>query len=200
MKIIFNDVETNKLPENIILDIEGDGHTLILNSFKGNGTLRIKLRGNNSFISFGKNNTIEKNLSINGNNYVNKKCNGRCIIGNDNKFRGNCSFYLPLSSDKEINIGNNNLIAANIEIIGCTEHLVFDKDTNELLNTENNVIIGNNNWIGRDVLFLTKSGIKNNSIVGIRSVVTKQFTLSNALIAGNPARMKRLNVYWKEGY
>ena len=200
MKILFNDIETDKLPKNITLDIKGNNHTLILNSFIGNGILHIKLRGDNSSIIFGKNNIIERNLSINGNNYLNKICKGKCVIGTGNKFRGNCALYLPLNPDKEINIGNNNLFAANTEIIGCTEHPVYDMETNDLLNTENNVIIGDNNWIGRDVLFLTKGGIKDNCVVGIRSVVTKQFELSNAIIAGNPAKIKRLNIYWKEGY
>jgi len=197
--IFYNDVQTDKLPENIILDIVGE-HIIKIYSFKGNGKLKIKLRGNNSYVCFGKNNIIEKGtVSINGNNYINKKCQGSCVIGDGNKFRGNLAIYLPLTKGKEVKIGDNNLFATNSEIIGCTEHLVFDENNN-LLNTENNVIIGNRNWIGRDVMFLTKSGIGNDSVIGIRSVLTKSFSESNVLIAGNPARLKRLNIHWQEGY
>lgn len=197
-KILFNGNENVKLPENISLDIQGDGHTINLNKFSGNGHLKIKLRGNNCNISFGKNNTIEKGvLSINGYNYPNKKCNGSCIIGDNNKFRGNLAIYIPLNKSNKVEIGCNNLFATNCEIIGCTEHPVYDFNHN-LLNKECDVNIGNHNWIGRDVLFLNKSGIKNDSVVGIRSLVTKKFENSNIIIAGSPAKIRKTEIIWKE--
>lgn len=197
--IIYNDKETTKIPKNIILDIQGKDHKIVLNDFIGEGKLFIKLRGTGCFVSFGKGNIIEKGtLTIAGNNYPNKICEGSCIIKDNNKFRGNLAIYLPLNKDKTVSIGCNNLFAANTEIIGCTEHEVLDLNTKEVLNTEQNVIIGDHNWIGRDVLFMCKAGIQNNSVVGIRSLITKSFNESNILLAGVPAVIKRRNVTWRE--
>lgn len=198
MNIIkYNGQEVEKLPDNIILDIQGDNHIIELNEFIGKGKLHIRLRGNNNKIYFGKNNIIERNLTIAGNNYNIKKCEGFCIIGDNNRFRGNFIIYIPLYMDKKVQIGNNNLFAANCEIIGCIEHEVIDLITEQVLNNEQDVIIGNKNWIGRDVLFMNKSGIQDNSVVGIRSLVTKRFIESNILIAGQPAIKRKQNIDWR---
>ena len=198
MNIIkYNRQEIEKLPDNIVLDIQGDNHVIDLNEFIGKGKLHIRLRGNNNKIYFGKNNVIERNLTIAGNNYNIKECEGSCIIGDNNRFRGNFIIYVPLYIDKKVQIGNNNLFAANCEIIGCIEHEVIDLETEQVLNNEQDVIIGNKNWIGRDVLFMNKSGIQDNSVVGIRSLVTKRFTESNILIAGQPAIKRKQNIDWR---
>lgn len=197
MKIILNDKDINldKLPENITLDVQGDS-TIILHSFEGKGNLHIKTRGDNT-IYFGKDNIIEKGIvKIVANNFPRKRSEGTCKIGDRNKFRGNLVMYLPTEKDKRIEIGNDNLFAVNSEIIACTEHSVFING--ELSNKEDNVIIGNHNWIGRDVLFMTKAGIQDNCVVGIRSLVTKKFNKSNIIIAGNPAKIKKENIDWDE--
>lgn len=196
-KITIDGQQVHTLPNNIILDMQGEGHILDIHSFIGGGKLHIRLRGNNNKIHFGKNNIIEGNLVITSNNYNIKDCEGSCIIGDNNRFRGNMNIYIPLYLDKKVQIGNDNLFAANCEIIGCIEHEVFDINTQEVLNMEQDVIIGNHNWIGRDVLFMNKSGIANNSVVGIKSLVTKKFVESNILIAGSPAKVRKHAIGWR---
>lgn len=199
-KLFIDDKQVKDIPSNVKLDIQGSGHVIILNTFYGNGELCIKLRGQNNKIEFGKHNIITRTLSIIGYNYINNICNGSCIIGDNNTFNGNISIAIPTESQKYVKIGNDNLFATNVDILGCTEHLVYDLNTNELLNTEDNVVIGNSNWIGRNTTFLTKSSILDNSVVGLGSIVTKKFTKSNVMIAGNPARIRREHIYWKEHY
>lgn len=196
-KITIDGEQTHTLPDNIVLDLQGEGHIIDLHTFKGGGKLHIRLRGNNNKVYFGKNNIILLNLVITSNNYNIKDCEGSCIIGDNNRFRGNMNIYIPLYPDKKVQIGNNNLFAANCEIIGCIEHEVFDINTQEVLNMEQDVIIGNHNWIGRDVLFMNKCGIVNNSVVGIKSIVTKKFKESNILIAGSPAKVKKQGIDWR---
>ena len=167
----------------------------------GDGKVHLKIRGNNCTISMGKNNSIERGvLFLNAFNYNGRNCEGSCFIGDSNRFRGGIHICLPLLRDKKVQIGNKNLFAANSEIIGCTEHPVYNIDTGEMINEEQNVIIGDNNWIGRDALFLCKGGIESNSVVGIRSTVTKKFTESNVIIAGTPAVIKRRSIEWYDGF
>lgn len=47
-----------------------------------------------------------------------------------------------------------------------------------------------------DVLFLKGSYVNGDSIVGIKSVVTKRFEDKNICIAGIPAHVTRKNVNW----
>ena len=192
-------IDINNPPDNIKLDIIGKNHKIEIHEFTGEGTLSIKLRGDGCHIVFDKNNMIEKGtLCIIGNNYPNKTCEGSCYIGTGNKFRGNLNLFIPLQKDKSIHIGNDNLFAGGSEIVGCMEHVVFDKESGEILNKETGVEIGNHNWISRNVLFMNKSGICNDSVVGIRSIVTKKITESNVVIAGCPAKVRKSGIDWKE--
>ena len=50
------------------------------------------------------------------------------------------------------------------------------------------VVIGNNVWIGRRVMFMAGSGCGNNVIISAGSVVTKKFP-SNVIIGGVPAKI-----------
>ncbi len=52
------------------------------------------------------------------------------------------------------------------------------------------IIIGNDVWIGRDVLIIGSKVIKDGTIVGARSVVTKNFP-EYSIIGGNPAKLIR---------
>ena len=199
-KLYINEILVDNVPDNIILDIQGEGHKLFLHSFSGNGKLHIKLRGKDNLIHFGKNNKINRTLSITGLNYTNRECYGSCFIGNDNTFNGNVTISIPLTLNRYVKIGDSNLFANDVHLLGVTEHLVFNIHTHELLNKEDNIVIGNHNWIGKNTTFLTKAHIFDNSVVGLSSVVTKKFDKSNIMIAGNPARVRREEIYWEEYY
>lgn len=50
------------------------------------------------------------------------------------------------------------------------------------------VIVGNNVWIGRRVMFMPGSGCGNNCVIAAGAIVTKMFP-SDVIIGGNPARI-----------
>jgi len=52
------------------------------------------------------------------------------------------------------------------------------------------VIIGDDVWIGRDVLILGSKEIKTGSIIGVRCVLTKNFP-EYSIVGGNPAKLIR---------
>lgn len=53
------------------------------------------------------------------------------------------------------------------------------------------VNIGNDVWIGRDVMIIGSKEIKDGTIIGARCVVTKSFP-EYSIIGGNPSRLIRL--------
>ena len=97
----------------------------------------------------------------------------------------------------KLKIEKNCMLANGISIWTADGHSVFDKTTGKLLNGNlNKVIIGENTWIAQDCKLLKKAKIPPNSIVGANSVVTKEFNQENVLIAGNPAKIVKENIFW----
>jgi len=105
--------------------------------------------------------------------------------------------------NKYIEIGEFSLIAPNVIISDNNNHpispsmrkkLYEERNKKEDLFIEwkysesNPIYIGNNVWIGEGSVILKGVKIGNNSIVGIKSVVTKPFP-ENVIIAGNPAKI-----------
>ena len=68
-------------------------------------------------------------------------------------------------------------------------HPMYDLEGN-LINENQDVIIGNNVWIGAQVCVLPGVTIGDNSVIGAGSVVTKSIP-TNVLAAGNPCRIIR---------
>ncbi len=63
--------------------------------------------------------------------------------------------------------------------------------------TDRNVYIGKNSYIATAVRFAPGSGVGDNVIVGIGSVVMKRIEASNALISGFPAQVVKEGRGWK---
>jgi len=100
---------------------------------------------------------------------------------------GGCYF----NAANGIEIGYGTFWAVNVVIISETYDL-----SNNLKAKDINlpIKIGNNCWIGANVVIMPEVNIGNNVIIGAGSIVTKSFP-SNCVIAGNPARIIReLNV------
>ena len=96
-----------------------------------------------------------------------------------------------------IEIGQCCLIAHSVDISTTDFHFVFDSN-GTVMNTDQNVAIGEHVWIGKRVTINKGSVIPRDSVVGASSVVTKQFFTPNVVIAGNPATVKKQNIYWSK--
>ena len=90
----------------------------------------------------------------------------------------------------EITIGDNSLISWD-----CC---IMDRDYHKLMSDKENfksVHIGKNVWIGARVLILKGITIGDGAVVAAGSVVTRDVP-AKALVAGNPARIIKEDVYW----
>jgi maltose O-acetyltransferase len=56
--------------------------------------------------------------------------------------------------------------------------------------TQDQVIFGDDVWIGRDVMIIGSKNIKKGSIVGARCVLTKNFP-EYSIVGGNPSKLIR---------
>ncbi len=85
-----------------------------------------------------------------------------------------------------VTIGNNCLIGDGVQIHDSNYHEV-DEGAGV---TRERIVIGNNVWLGRDVLVLPGVTIGDHTVVAARSVVTRSIP-QRTLAAGTPARVVR---------
>ncbi|MCR1973849.1 sugar O-acetyltransferase [Clostridium sporogenes] len=118
-------------------------------------------------------------------------------FGNNCEVNMNCTFL----DDNKIIIGNNALIAPNVQIYtafhptNAQERFgeVKEDGSFEFCKTQTApVIIGNNVWIGGGVIIMPGVTIGDNVVIGAGSVVTKDIP-SNKIAYGNPCRVVRDN-------
>ena len=96
-----------------------------------------------------------------------------------------------------IQIGNDVLFSNSISLWPTDGHAIINADTGEVLNNITKPIkIGNHCWVGEGVKFTKNAQIPDNTIVGIGSVVTRNFLETNTILAGNPAKVIKTNVAW----
>lgn len=158
---------------------------------------------------------IEKQVNIGrGNLFLGSfklKIGEGAIVGNKNEFIcddwalekrfENCSFV------RECQIGNHTLINHHhfFDLVGK-----FELQDNSWIGGRNSqfwthggrakkhsISIGKNCYLGSAVKFIPGTKIGDNTLVGVGSIVTKEFNIKNALIAGIPAKTIKQNYDWK---
>ncbi|WP_434581361.1 acyltransferase [Sulfurimonas sp. NW15] len=96
---------------------------------------------------------------------------------------------------KEIEIGNNTMIAWQSILMDTDQHAIYNAQ-HTVINQDKKITIGNNVWIGARSLILKGSVIPDGCIVGANTTITKSFTTKKSIIAGNPAEILKENISW----
>lgn len=162
--------EPTKFIKGCLLDLRGIGAKIILHSTKYayNFQLLTATGAINQKLSIGKNCSMWTNVHFN--------------LTDDNA---------------SIVIGDDCMISKNVDIWAGDGHTIIDTSTGKVINAiGGKVLIGNHVWIGANVILTKNAGIANDSIIGTGGVVTKHFTESNIVLAGNPAVCVRKNIQW----
>lgn len=98
---------------------------------------------------------------------------------------------------KHIKFGDRNLLSWENIIMDSDYHDIYDFN-HKKINENAEIEIGDNVWIGCRNMILKGTKIGNNIIIGSNSTITGKFTRENSIVAGNPAKIIKENVYWKE--
>lgn len=174
--------------------ISGKGNVIQIADASAPSQLKINISGDNNRIILGRG--FYKNLKIVVGSGGSRANEAELIIGNHVSCEPNCEFLL-YNSGNCLHIGDSVLMSRNI-IIRCGElpHLIFDKQTGEWLDKSDGVFISNRVWIGEFVYITKRVTIPTGCVIGAISVVTKRFHEENSVIAGNPARIVKRDIYW----
>ena len=107
-------------------------------------------------------------------------------VGRNVVINFNCTFV----DDGEIFIGDDCMIGPGCNL-ATSIHPISPRLRRHKLQYNKPIHIGNNVWFGAGVTVLPGVTVGDNAIVGAGSVVTKDVP-SNAVVAGNPARLIRM--------
>ncbi|WP_372938851.1 hypothetical protein [Seonamhaeicola sp.] len=167
--------------------------------------------------SIGKNVRIGKsiincdNVFIGDNVYIANNNTFSCKsirIGNDTKIHsgnrviGRASFVIGNNSriinDHFFDVWNNITIGDHTWIAGKNSQFWTHGSVHTKKGTKDlSITIGNYNYIGSACLFSPGVIIKNVSLIGLGSVVSKTFSESEIIIMGNPCEIIKKNIDWR---
>ncbi|APV41531.1 hypothetical protein PFAS1_20005 [Pseudomonas frederiksbergensis] len=111
-------------------------------------------------------------------------------IGKGSTFTNTCN--ITAAEGHDICIGEDCMIAEEVYITNTDGHPVFDKSGHRI-NSGKSIYIGDHVWIGRGAEILKGVKVHSGSIVGAKTVVTKDIP-SNSVSVGNPNRILRNDV------
>ncbi|RXJ84871.1 CatB-related O-acetyltransferase [Arcobacter sp. CECT 8985] len=133
-------------------------------------SIKIKLGVN---VEIAKNTFIDQNCDIGSYTYIGKNCNiTKSTIGR----------YCSIANNVSIGQGEHDLTKIS------TSSLFYNEGYDEL--TKESCIVGNDVWVGTDVVILRGVSIGDGAVIGANSVVTKDIP-PFAIVAGSPAKLIR---------
>jgi len=178
-EVVFNNVE---------LDVIGDGNKIVIGRGGVLTNVRFRLRGSGHHIEFGENCRVSSGALL----WFEDE-NGSLRVGSNTTM---VDVHIAVTEPgSKVVIGEDCMIANDIDLRTGDSHSVTNIITGERLNYPDNINIGRHVWIAPHSVILKGVNIGDNSIVATGAVVTKSFE-SNLIIGGNPAKIIKSGVSW----
>ena len=184
-----NDIKTLKYFVKSNLKING-----IANVVSNEGYIKhssITIIGNNNAL------TIHNDSSITASNIVIRANNATIEIGKNTRILSNCRLVCQ-GNNNDIHIGDNCLFSTDVDIWNSDTHTIQFMD-GAVLNPSKPVYIGDHVWLGKGCAILKGVHIGSDSVIGMKSLVTKSIE-SNSIAAGIPAKVIKRRITWDKKY
>lgn len=172
--------------------IEGENNRIIKNNNSYIRNTHISIHGNNNTLIFGENSNIcGLRVLITGNENIIEI--GKNVVINASTIQPT---VINAVGGKSIKIGDGSLLSNNIEIHTTDYHGIYNSQ-GKRVNPDKNILIGKYVWIGLGVKILKGTEIADGCVVGAGSVLSGVYRNENVIIAGNPARIIKEQIFWK---
>ncbi len=146
---------------------------------------------------FGENNRIHiddhANLRGVSLEIVGRNC--QIYIGKYALIGQNC-YLSAKEEDTTLSIGDRTCFSRNIDVLTSDGHDIYNALTNERVNHAKDVLIKENVWICDGVTILKGCVIGENSVIGLRSLVTSNIP-PQVVAVGAPAKVVKENTTWR---
>lgn len=165
----------------------GSGNKIIIPRNTLINNVVVDIVGNNCELVVGN------NVRYSGGNFWFRDNNSKIIINDNCTIEG---ANLHAEEGCMISVGENCMLSYDIDVRTSDSHSILDLHSNERINTAKDVVIGSKVWIGAKASILKGVTIKEGSIIGAHSIVTKDVS-QNCLAVGCPARIIAENIKWE---
>ena len=172
------------------ITIKGENNSVIFDSDCENVNLSISIYGNHNSVHIKKSCTIQGVVTIGVSDTYTENCT--LCIGENTHING--MSVLMLEKGTKVSIGAECMFSDRVLLYASDTHSILHDG--HLINRGKSITIGEHVWLGHDVKVLKNTIIPDNCIVGMGSIVTKQFKDTNCVIAGNPAKIVKQNINW----
>lgn len=196
MKGIGNSVEVNDYTQvygenKQVIYVDGNNNRIMIGK-----NCRIR---NTSFFIWGNDNTIvvEDNVTAYGAEFHIEQ-NKNCLrIGKGSTFHGREGYPIHIALDEGSNIliKEDYMFPNGIQIRSTDSHSIVDLN-GKRINPARNIVIGKHTWIGLGCIILKGTNIADHTVVAAGSICTKQYSESNCILAGNPAKVVKYEIDW----
>jgi acetyltransferase-like isoleucine patch superfamily enzyme len=174
---------------NLALDIIGDNNVIVIGEGSRLNNVTFHVRGNGHQIEFGPNCRVSRS----GNFWFEDE-GGSLQVGNNTTM---VDVHIAVTEqNSRVTIGEDCMLANDIDIRTGDSHSVIDSQTGERLNYAADVVINRHVWVAPHVVILKGVTIGENSIIATGAVVTKSCE-PGVILGGNPAVVIRTGVSWK---
>ena len=116
---------------------------------------------------------------------------GKLVIGS--KFQSTAG--LKIACQHHINIGKNVLCGWEVMMVDSDFHKVTYTDGRKSPNGYKPIIIGDCCWLAFQSVIMKGTMIKDHCIVSANSLCNKEYSQSYALLAGQPAEIKKIGIF-----
>lgn len=183
-----NSIERSEaLLSKVTFDIVGNDNEIIIGVGARFSNVRIYIRGSNHKLLIGD------NCIVRSGSFWFEDSNCTITVGD------HCTIeeagIAVTEPHSRIELGKDCMLSGGISIRNGDSHSIIDLNTNKRINYAQDIDIGDHVWIGSQVQILKGVKIGPNSIIGLRSIVTKDIP-SNCIAVGVPAKVVKERVTW----
>ncbi len=170
--------------EELKLDLKGKDHDLwIAPSAEITGRIRMRDDAGPCTVRIGGGVTGKWNITVSGGATV--------VIGEDTT----CETAQIVAQRSAVLIGEDCMLSFGIEIRTTDTHAIYDVDSGDRVNPDEQIYIGDHVWLGKQAIVLKGASVGSGTVVGTRAVVSGVVPPLSVCV-GVPARVVRSNATW----